>query len=61
MIRDVIIIWMSGILRIGANMNKVEFVYQRFNLRIGLSVLMLPIVYIIRNILFKQLGIKDEN
>lgn len=59
MIRDVIIIWMSGILRIGANMNKVEFVYQRFNLRIAISVLILPIVQMIRTMILRPLGISD--
>ena len=40
-------------------MKKTEFTYQRFNLRMGLSVLVLPISYAIRYLVYAPLGIKD--
>ena len=40
-------------------MEKTEFTYQRFNLRIGLSLLVLPVVQIIRSIIVKMFEIND--
>lgn len=40
-------------------MEKTEFTYQKFNLRIGLSVLILPIVQMIRIMILRPLGISD--
>lgn len=40
-------------------MEKTEFTYQKFNLRIGISVLILPIVQIIRIMILRPLGISE--
>lgn len=41
-------------------MKKEEFTYQRFNLRISLSLLVLPIVFVVQHMIYERLRMSDS-